>query len=74
MYKTSEPDPRNDMGHCKDCRYCKDHGDFHNDWVLCRKRSPKANKQMNISTRWPIVCRDEWCGEFKERKAVSDEG
>lgn len=46
---------------CDECQY------FHPSHGFSRgecRRNPPANNQDNPFGRWPIVGRDDWCGEY----------
>jgi len=52
---------------CKGCRYFKPDRDT--GMGLCRKEAPRwVPGDNSYRGRWPVVRKNDWCGEFKEIK------
>jgi hypothetical protein len=53
---------------CENCRYWLQMNLTDSDGV-CRKYPPKrVSSPVGVSTNFPPIKSDQWCGEFKERE------
>jgi hypothetical protein len=59
----SEPNPS-----CRDCRYGVDLDSAWDHSMQCRRYPPKPggaeHPRGGLKAVWPIVLRNDWCGEF----------
>lgn len=59
---------------CRDCDYCHMNGEgLVNNEGACRRYAPRAalvseyDDDPKDMVQWPLICLDDWCGEFTER-------
>jgi len=52
---------------CEGCRYFKGLPGEDEELVngFCRKRSPQHPSPAFEQYRWPVVYKDDWCGEYE---------